>query len=53
MQAQEQIFINKLEGRQNLNQIIILVQKGFFDLFIEFLLIFGLNKVCSILLNLT
>ena len=29
MQAQKQIFINKLENRQNLNQIIILVQNRF------------------------
>ena len=44
MQAQEQIFINKLEIRQNLNQIITLGQNRFFDFFIEFLLIFGLDK---------
>ena len=44
MQAQEQIFINKMESRQNLNQIIRLGQNRFFDFFIEFLLIFGLEK---------
>ena len=44
MQAQEQILINKLESRQNLNQIITLGQNRFFDFFIEFLLIFGLDK---------
>ena len=44
MQAQKQILINKLESRQNLNQIITLGQNRFFDFFIEFLLIFGLEK---------
>ena len=33
MQAQKQIFINKLESRQNLNQIIILRQNRFFFTF--------------------
>ena len=45
MKAQEQIFINKLESRQNLNKIITLAQNRFFDFFIEFLLIFGLEKI--------
>ena len=31
MQAQKQIFNNKLESRQNLNQIITLGQNRFFD----------------------